>query len=240
MDTHEQTHELTPIGRGQRVFLLGNGPSLAKVDLNRLKNEVVFACGRIQTYSGFDEREWAIHDYFMVDKARNPSWAEDVQYHVNAPEHYPVWLRWDIAVSSMNGIQPWYDYDHLHVVPRCGHGDAANDRASSWHLPHFCTFGGSAAAMLQVAFLREYEPVILLGFDLGYQVRSADNHFSKDYQPVNTWATKAAVDIHNETLQTAHENAYAAYKQAGREIVNATPGGMLEVYPRAGLEELLS
>ena len=42
--------------KGQRCFVLGNGPSLSPDDLNMLKDEITFASNRI--YKIFDKQVW--------------------------------------------------------------------------------------------------------------------------------------------------------------------------------------
>ena len=51
--------------KGQRCFIVGNGPSLNLEDLNKLKNEKTFAFNRI--YYIFDKTEWRPSFYITED-----------------------------------------------------------------------------------------------------------------------------------------------------------------------------
>lgn len=50
---------------GERIFILGNGLSLNKVDLNRLKNEYIFVVNKI--YFLFDKIDWKLNFYICLD-----------------------------------------------------------------------------------------------------------------------------------------------------------------------------
>ena len=55
--------ECKDIHKGKRAFIIGNGPSLTKEDLEMLTNEITFASNRI--YKMFDDTEWR-PKYFTI------------------------------------------------------------------------------------------------------------------------------------------------------------------------------
>ena len=52
---------------GKRCFVIGNGPSLTKEDLELLRNEVTFASNRI--YKMFDKTDWRPTFYAVFDES---------------------------------------------------------------------------------------------------------------------------------------------------------------------------
>lgn len=51
--------------KGQRCFIVGSGPSLKVDDLNKLKDEVTFACNKI--YLAFNDTSWRPTYYSVYD-----------------------------------------------------------------------------------------------------------------------------------------------------------------------------
>ena len=58
--------ELKDKYKGQRCFVIGNGPSLTAEDLNLLKGEVTFASNRI--YKMFEQTDWRPTYYAVFDE----------------------------------------------------------------------------------------------------------------------------------------------------------------------------
>lgn len=100
---------------------------------------------------------------------------------------------------------------------------------------------------MQLAYALGYEKVALIGFDHSYQqaqnFKEGDaikqkeedpNHFDPRYFQGKTWQ---AADTGN--MEKSYLLARDAYAAGGRKIVNATVGGMLEVFPRMELEDIL-
>jgi len=60
-----QIKKLKNIHKNKRAFIIGNGPSLCISDLDRLKDEVTFACNKI--YLAFDQTDWRPTYLFLAD-----------------------------------------------------------------------------------------------------------------------------------------------------------------------------
>jgi len=100
---------------------------------------------------------------------------------------------------------------------------------------------------MQLAFALGYEKVLLVGFDHSYaqpegvkegdaidQQADDENHFDPRYFRGKTWQ---AADT--AKMEASYVLAKAAYEAAGREIVNCTVGGKLELFRRADLAQEL-
>ena len=88
---------------------------------------------------------------------------------------------------------------------------------------------------MQQAVLEGYNPIYLVGADLGFVGRDglgeADpDHFDPKYN--TRWADKARADLDNETQEDMHTHAQNWTRPRNIHILNATLGGKLQVYPR--------
>lgn len=67
-----------------RCFIIGNGPSLNKHDLTKLKNEITFGCNRI--YLKEREMGFAVNYYFCVDSIMPLIIKKDILKYIKADE----------------------------------------------------------------------------------------------------------------------------------------------------------
>ena len=71
--------------RGQRCFILGNGPSLNYVDLTKLKDEITFGCNRIYIKNlGFP-----LTCYFAIDRKFNEYARGEIQAYLRSDADSP-------------------------------------------------------------------------------------------------------------------------------------------------------
>lgn len=216
--------------RGERCFIMANGPSLAKVDHAKLKGETTFGLNRI---------------YLMADLMRVPptyyvcinELILDQFHHEIAQLTMPKFVNWNRRGYFIDTRQNAY---FLRV--RLGLRDAfwpnIKDPISS---------GGTVTyAALQIAYYMGFGQVIIVGLDHSYQTRGTPNrttvrgaeqdldHFDPDYFPKGTkWQPP---DLLRSEL--AYALARQAYESASRQVVDATLGGKCDVFERSNLDEL--
>ena len=100
---------------------------------------------------------------------------------------------------------------------------------------------------LQIAYYMGFEKVILIGVDHSYKhvgnpndEMTADgpdpNHFDPSYFGKGTRWNLPDLAL----SEKAYVLASKAFEADGRHIINATQGGMLEIFPRASLEAALA
>jgi len=127
-------------------------------------------------------------------------------------------------------------------------------RPESWHLGYdkfdgvdpiseikLCKYGSGLNCMLQQGYLEGYNPIYVIGCDLGFKGRPRDceedhDHFSPEYNL--NYASEERAKIDNETHQDFHRMAYEYCKARGVNIFNAGIGGELEAYPRVDYDTL--
>ena len=92
--------------KGQRVFLIANGPSLADTNLNLLKDEVTIAMNRISLI--YDKNpDWRPTYYlFSSTNVKNPVWGRDWSGSVTTAIAQPETTSF-VARIFKDYIDPW-------------------------------------------------------------------------------------------------------------------------------------
>lgn len=218
---------LKDIHRGQRAFIIGNGPSLRDTDLTRLRDEYTFGMNRF--YLLFDELGFTTSYYLAINSLVIEQCAEELRRL-----RMPVFISW----RSRRLIQPTENMIFLHTT-YTGPKFAADARARLWE-------GATVTYVaLQLAFHMGFEQVILIGVDHSFATQGRPNttvvsqgddpnHFDPRYFGKGfRWQLP---DL--ETSERAYRMAHQAYQRAGREVLDATIGGKLTIFPKVNFAEL--
>lgn len=203
-----------------RCFVVGNGPSLTSTNLDLMQGEVSFACNNIHLL--YNRTAWRPTHYVRAE-----------QYFLQEPK---FWQESMDAARTI-GAEIWCNAHFAHdervnIIRGCAHCQKHYDSPECphlLHLPMLCTFGSSVNVAVQIAMLKKYSPIYLIGCDLGYK-DGQPSHFDKDYE-----------NGYEQQARYANLDTLAAHMVAARsdyEIYNATVGGLLEVYPRVDYESL--
>ena len=215
------------LNKGQKCFIIGNGPSLKADDLEMLhKNKIkTFACNRI--YLIFDKTNWRPDYYFISDEVFVNNDNIDSVIGNNISKFFP--LKFADKIESANSyFYNTYQFDYENE------GKFSTD-ASKGVYPA----GTITSEMIQFAYYMGFTEVYLLGIDFSFISSNSDkdiNHFTDKYsskadglKPLNVQA--------NLNGYTAARKQYEVDK---RLIYNATRGGKLEVFERKDFDILLN
>lgn len=219
--------ELKDLHRGQRGFIIGNGPSLRDTDLSRLKDENTIGMNRF--YMVFPELGFSTTYFLSVNSLVIEQCAEDLR-----ALPMPKFFSW----RSRRLIRPTEDLSFLHTT-YTGPKFARDARGRLWE-------GATVTYVaLQLAFHLGFNPVILIGVDHSFTTQGKPNttvvsqgddpnHFHAGYFGKGfRWQLP---DL--ETSERAYHMAQAAYAAAGRQVLDATVGGKLTVFPKVEFESL--
>ena len=213
---------------GERCFILGNGPSLSRMDLSRLRGEVTFGLNRI--YLLFDRLGFTPTYFVCVNELVLEQFAADIR---RLP--MPKFLNWDRR-SLFAGEDP----STLFVRTRLGVGDGfGRDPARS------LSSGGTVTYVaLQLAYFMGFHEVVLLGVDHSFADKGTpnrterrdqatdENHFHPEYFPKGSlWQLP---DLPRSEL--AYGLARDVFAREGRRIVDATVGGKCPVFEKVSFE----
>lgn len=220
--------EFYNLHHGKRCFIIGNGPSLKQTDLTRLKDEYTFGLNRI--YLLFPELDFHTTYFVSINDLVIEQCAEEIAalpmpkfiaWHAN---RYFQHLPKDMIFLYTTYTGPKFAYD---LTRRIWEGATVTNVA------------------LQLAFYMGFQQVILIGVDHNFTskgeanktvVSDGDdpNHFSPAYFGKGfRWQLP---DL--ETSEIAYRLARQAYQKAGREVLDATIGGKLTIFPKVDYETL--
>jgi hypothetical protein len=219
------------VHKGQRAFIVANGPSLKQTDLSKLKNEITFGMNRI--YLMFPELGFSTTYLVAVNDLVIEQTASDL-----AGLAMPKFLSWrsrryfpsNLPITQL----PTFIYT-TYESPSF----STDVRGRVWE-------GATVTNVtLQLAFHMGFRQVILIGADHNYTATGKPNttvtsqgddpnHFSPAYFGKGfRWQRP---DL--ETSEIGYTMARDAYRAAGREILDATIGGKLTIFPKVEYNQL--
>lgn len=214
---------------GEQCVIIGNGPSLKNTDLSRLKN--VFSIGMNRFYMAFPEMGFTSSLLLTVNDLVVEQCADDLR---QLP--IPTFVSW----RSRKHILPAPNLHYLYtsyILPRFN-GDATG---RLWE-------GATVTFVaMQLAYFMGFRQVILIGVDHNFTTKGTPNttvvstgddpnHFHPGYFGQGfRWQLP---DL--ETSEIAYRMAKEAFSKDGREILDATVGGKLTVFPRVEFNSILA
>jgi hypothetical protein len=223
------------IHKGRRAFIIGNGPSLRQTDLGKLRNEYTFGMNRI--YILFPELGFQTTYFVSINDLVIEQFVRDI-----AALPMPKFLSWrshrfftpatyNLTPATTNFVYTTY------TSPRF----ARNVTGRVWE-------GATVTNVaLQLAFHMGFQQVILIGVDHNFAskgdanktvVSQGDdlNHFTPNY--FGKGAKWQLPDL--DTSEIGYTLARQAYRKAGREVLDATVGGKLTIFPKVDYNSLFS
>jgi hypothetical protein len=213
--------------KGERCFLIGNGPSLKVTDMSRLKNEHTIGQNRI--YLAFPEWGFPTTFYLSVNDLVIEQCAIDIQ-----ALKMPRFVSW----RARKWLKPAENLFFIHTTySGIKFAHAAGERL--WE-------GGTVTySALQVAYHLGFSQVILIGVDHNYVTQGKPNatvvsqgddpnHFHPGYFGKGfRWQLP---DL--ESWNVAYHLARRTYEEDGREVLDATIGGKLQVFKKVAYDSL--
>ena len=226
--SRRRLEEIRNTRAGERCFILGNGPSLAKMDLTPLKSEATFGLNRV--YLLFPKLGFTTTYFVAVNTLVVEQCAGEIK---RLPG--PKFITWR-ARRPMRGDSQVTFLDTDYTGQPTFSGDVTGR-----------VFEGSTVTYvaLQLAYHLGFSDVIMIGVDHSFQaagrpnvrVVSAGNdpdHFSTDYFPAGfRWQLPDLL-----ASERAYRLARQAFEAAGRQVRDATVGGKLKVFPRVEYYQL--
>jgi len=216
---------------GERCFIVGNGPSLKNTDVSKLKDEFTFGMNRI--YLGFND--WGFKTSFLV--CINSLVIEQVYQDFQRLD-MPKFFSWRSRKLLYPTGQP-DENTHFLFTTYTGPKFAQDACGRLWE-------GATVTyACIQLAFHMGFKKAILIGVDHSFAAKGIPNttvvsqgddqsHFDPEYFGKGfRWQLP---DL--ETSEQGYWLARKAFEDDGRQIVDATVGGKLEVFPKVAYGSL--
>jgi hypothetical protein len=216
--------------KGQRCFIIGNGPSLRRTDLSLLRGEFTFGLNRI--YLLFSELGFKTTCLVSVnDLVLEQSYDEIRGLEI------PKFVTWRARRRVKNDpLAIFLDTDY--TGPENFTGDTSGRIFEGFTVTYVA---------LQLAYYFGFQEVILVGVDHNFVTQGPPNqaiisqgddpnHFSPDYFGKGfKWQLP---DL--EGSERAYRLAKAAFERAGRQVCDATVGGKLRIFPKVNYPDLFS
>ena len=214
--------------KGESCFIIGNGPSLKYTDLSLLKDQITFGLNRIYLLFGrlgFCTTYFvAINNYVIKQFASEIECLPCIKFiSFDARQH--IRLRPDLIFLRGRGGRKFCKNINIHGI---------------WE-------GATVTYVaMQIAYFMGFSRVILIGVDHNFKTKGKPNevivsqgedpdHFDENYfgQGVS-WQLP---DL--ETSEVAYKLAKVNYEKAGKQILDATVGGKLNIFPKVEFLDII-
>lgn len=202
----------------ESCFLIGNGPSLKKSDLDKLAENHIFTFGCNRIFEIYSDTEWRPNYYVAADGMIPNECMNEIKN-----QHIPTFMKHFIGLNNSDIIHTYryQEHDYDEVLPRFSEDITK------------CVYRSATILydMIQIAAYMGFKEIYLLGVDCNYIPGSTNNYFNKSAEP--------------DTITHRTDNMVLAYQSAQKyaethhiKIYNATRGGMLEVFERVNFDSL--
>jgi hypothetical protein len=217
--------------RGERCFIIGNGPSLRETDISKLKHEFTFGMNRI--YLAFKEWGFSTSCLVCINSLVIEQVSEDFQ-----KLKIPKFFSWRSRKLLYPDGEP-DEYTHFLFTTYTGPKFARDATGRMWE-------GATVTfACLQLAFHLGFEQAILIGVDHSFAVEGKPNttvesqgddqsHFDPNYFGKGFRWQLPDLDTSEQGYWLAHH----AYREDGRQVIDATIGGNLQIFPKVEYDSL--
>lgn len=242
----EKNDEIRNIYEGKRCFIIGNGPSLARQDLNKLKNEYTFVVNNFFISEWFDEINpfgYVVADPAFFDRSDfSIEWLTKLdQKCKNQNLFFPV--------SAAKTIKKYNMFQNKTVFYLEMSGTFHED-TSRFNLDLIKAVPSAQTVIIMaiiVAAHMGFKNIYLLGCDSDWaKYPSAKGYLPHFYKEKNTGTNKETCirqDWGYENVLNAALVIFKSYrllnkalKQKKINILNATNGGFLDVFERVDYE----
>lgn len=211
-----------------RCFIVATGPSLTIDDVKKLKNEKTFGVNSLCKI--FEQLDWETTYYVIQDRGVFHTLYEEIRkfkttMFIHADQHFEQ--KYLAGIKCEKYIFPRYYGNHIWNRRNLKTGFSKDARLII-HEGYTVAY-----VALQLAAYMGFKEIYLLGADCNYSKDENKQHFVKSGYYATNYAT-----IGNEMLY-AYSVAKKELDRMGVKVFNATRGGMLEIFPRVDLDEVL-
>ena len=231
-------HALKDSHKGEKCFVIGNGPSLTAEDLDRLQDSGIptFAMNRV--FKFFPQTKWRPTYYISEDILILKDTIPDVEAIPSEITFIPVNLHWYENVDVKGAQYFWMDYN--------------SELKESFGLSLDCAHavrcrGTVTSTCIQFAEYMGFTEIYLLGIDHNYS-KSIDmnGNVVEDKSVKDYFVDNYDTDIKDQVVHDmrAPTLAFCDVEQLSRKlgtfrVFNATRGGKLEVFERVNFDAII-
>ena len=234
--------------KGERCFLVGNGPSLSAEDLTTLHDYQIVSFGCNHIFRMYAQTPWRPNYYVASDPVL---FVHDVFLNTEAeynfiPHYTDSMIQTDTRILCMlSSIKE----KTLHYHP-ISYSTLDAERAFSPDVSKAIYISGTVMYnMIQIAVYMGFTRIYLIGVDgTSSTVKdpnkylSKKRHFYKENEDVIKYFSQlyavASLEKHTAFVSLAYKKADEYTRERGIRIFNATSGGMVEAFERVCFKSL--
>lgn len=224
--SQEKLSSLKNAHRGKRCFILGNGPSLNRMDLSGLKDEFTFGTNRL--YLNFPNMGFVPSFYICVDDLLIEQFSNDMG-SINCTKFFDIaHVRPELSSSQT-----------VYIEKNAAENKFFTDASEGYN------GGGSATFVaMQLAYFMGFSQICLVGVDHSFVTTDGTglprgavlNHFHPDYHSHGM----RSYPPDRERMENSYQLAKGVCEFNGRVIIDTTPGGQLTIFPKVDFAEIFS
>jgi glycosyltransferase involved in cell wall biosynthesis len=182
-----------------RAWIIGNAPSIADLDMTRLKDEITFSFNR--AYLAYEEWGWYPTYYCVIDSRMLRQTTEDINWLIKNSPIKAFYLHEE-------GSEGIIKADNVHLV-------SFDKYAQNWGFDpkKFKYCGDVAAFSLQVAYSIGYRELYIAGVDMSWGdfgetgPDKDTDHFRPDYETEKVRMSKVYAEGHQSSWKKSIEEA---------------------------------
>lgn len=227
-----QARKFHNIHLNQRAFIIGNGPSLANIDLDLLKNEITFASNKIYLIS--NKFDWNPTYYTVEDNLVFDQNVKDILLYNDSNKIYPDYAIKHIGLDQATFVRyerNFNSFNHNNVID-------LETKSLVW-------LGSVVHTQIQLAFYMGIKEIYLLGVDFNFKTpkKNSDviiannsvNHFSKDYRKPGELWNSPKLDLQIKGYEKLKKYA----EKYGISIINCTDQSKLNTFKKIDLKKII-
>jgi len=231
IQNREQLRSFKNKHKGERCYLVANGPSLKNMDLSFLKNATSFGLNRI--YLAYDTMNFK-NDYFVGINGLVLSQFNDEIQALTMPK----FLNWENRDSFRPDASIHYIYKSFMG------SNFGQDLSKSINPAATVTY-----AALQIIYYMGFSEVIIIGMDHNFETKKKNrpnetevrdeevdtNHFHPNYFPKGSkWETPDIV-----SSEYFYKIAKKHFENEGRRIIDCTINGKCQIFEKGNIADFI-
>lgn len=229
---YEELKKYKDIHKGERCFIIATGPSLTIEDVKLLKDEYTFSMNafvKIIEEIGWAPTYYGIQDCFVYEK---------LEKDILGARLNDVFIG-----NSINKKTPKPKNSIEYPLAYCGreYGFDRKEYRTKFSDDIFSiVYDGYSItySLIQIAAYMGFKEIYLLGCDCNYE-KDKPNHFVELEESERDKTMKEYFSKCKDRMTVGYVEAKKYAEKNDIKIFNATRGGMLEVFPRVNLEEVV-
>lgn len=233
--SREHLEQIRNLHKGQRGFIIANGPSLRTDDLELLRHEITIASNKI--HLAFDDTTWRPHYFTVTDELVWNRITPDIQENydrIYILDQLDV-RRAVVPTTSVRQLSPRYDATESLGLP------FSSDL-------RFGAFAGNSVTYfnLQLAWFLGLNPVHLIGLDHKYleeksrrgtiKHKNQRNHFHANYREPGERVKTSRLD----KIEHNYSVAQGFARENNWTIINVSRESQTEVFEKRVLEGIIT